>query len=359
MGLFSSFGVDSGTRLLLKSLAQKNIIPEEGRVLDAGCGTGVIAVSLKKRFPELDVTAADRDALALNFTAMNAHLNKLPHEGFGTTAGFLPGSLRTPLISGKQQFDLIVSNIPAKAGNPVIKDFLQNCGLHLSEKGKAAVVIVAPLADFAENCLVENGAEITFREADKQYTVFHFIPGRSGEYSSLIDIYRRSEGKTAGFYGLPEFDSVSYSTRNTLETLKNFNCRGETLIWNPGVGHIPCTCNTAEKIILAGSDLLQLKASAYNLASEAEQLHLPGFFALSDYTGFHPDYIIAAPNFISGAEVESEILQTSSGLLQKRGRLLISGKSSDISRVEKYKKGFIIKNSIKFRGFRSLLLEKL
>ncbi|HAK45883.1 MAG TPA: methyltransferase, partial [Spirochaeta sp.] len=116
LGLFSSFGVDSGTRLLLKTLAQQKSVPEKGSILDSGCGTGVIAVSLKKKFPELDITASDRDALALRFTEMNIKLNKLGKDGIRTAAGLLPGSLKSPVEGESKLYDLIISNIPAKAG---------------------------------------------------------------------------------------------------------------------------------------------------------------------------------------------------------------------------------------------------
>lgn len=359
LGLFSSFSIDAGTRLLLKSLAQQNIIPQKGRILDAGCGAGIIAVSLKKRFPALHVTAADRDALALYFTEKNAKLNKLTSDNFEVTGGLLPGSLRNPLSSGGADFDLIVSNIPAKAGNPVIADFLQNCGLNLTDGGRAAVVIVEPLSDFAEQVLTESGAEITYTESNSQYTVFHFIPLKNAETRSFSDVYSRTDSGITGFFGLPEFDSISYCTKVTLEIIRSAGCRGSVLFWNPGTGHIPCSCSEAGEITLSGNDLLQLKAAGYNLARDHKVLHLPKFSALEDEAPEQITQIIAVPDFINGAAVEEEVIQISKKLLKPKGKLLVSGKSSDIARIEKNKKGFIVKKSVKYRGFRAVLLEKL
>ncbi len=62
--LFSSHHVDDGTMLLLKTLAQRQAIPLEGRVLDAGCGVGPLALAIKKFRPALRVAARDRLALA-------------------------------------------------------------------------------------------------------------------------------------------------------------------------------------------------------------------------------------------------------------------------------------------------------
>lgn len=342
----------------MKTLAQQNAVPEKGSVLDTGCGTGVIAVSLKKKFPKLDVTASDRNALALRFTSMNAELNGIDKNGFQTASGLLPGSLKRPVDCAPEKWDLIISNIPAKAGKPVIKDFLQNCGHHLADGGKVAVVIVQPLADFAENCLSESGAAITHKEADKQYSVYHFKPGKAAGVSTFASVYERTDDKITGFYGLPEFDSLSYRSQVTLEILNGYHCGGKTLLWNPGIGHIPAACSYADELITAGEDLLQLKASDFNAAAGYPHHHLPVFRDLSSVIKDELDYIVAVPDFITGAAVEEEVLSTSLNLLKSRGKLLASGKSSDIARIEKSRKGYILKHSVKYRGFRALLLEK-
>ncbi|MEN6477502.1 MAG: methyltransferase, partial [Rectinema sp.] len=63
--LFSSFDVDSGTRLLLKAVARDPVLAGARRVLDAGCGTGVIGLAVAKAFPDTEVTLRDRDMLAV------------------------------------------------------------------------------------------------------------------------------------------------------------------------------------------------------------------------------------------------------------------------------------------------------
>ncbi|MDC7127324.1 MAG: methyltransferase [Spirochaetales bacterium] len=358
LGLFSSFDIDSGTKLLLKTIAQQEFLKGSESVLDAGCGVGTIAISLKKRFPTLSVTASDRDALALKFTQDNIKLNGFNSEDIKTASGLLPGSLQMPIEGLPARYDSIISNIPAKAGNPVIEDFIKNCGLHLNEEGKAAIVIVEPLADFAKECLNESGAQIIYTEADKNYSVFHFIPEKQTETKSFSEVYERTNDMVSGFYGLPEFDSISYATKITLEMISKFQNGRKTIIWNPGIGHIPLKCSNKKNLVLASSDLLQLKATNYNVGLENRSLHLSKFTELEKNELSEIDYIIASPDFITGAEVEKDIIETSKKLLRTGGKLIVTGKSSDISRVEKRKDNFIIKQSIKFRGFRSLFLEK-
>ena len=63
----------------MKSIAQNIELEKLERVLDIGCGVGVLGLSLKKRLPAIEVELRDRDALALLFTGSNGLRN-----GIGT-----------------------------------------------------------------------------------------------------------------------------------------------------------------------------------------------------------------------------------------------------------------------------------
>ncbi len=369
-GLFSSFSIDAGTMLLLKTVAQ-HLNPENyTSILDSGCGTGVIAISLKKKFPLLQVTASDRDALALQFTSMNTKLNGMPADSISIIPGLLPGSLES---EEKQdgRYDLILSNIPAKAGNPVIADFIQNCGYHLNNDGIAAVVIVEPLSDFTENEIKACGAELLYSEKTPQYTVFHFKPADLYRNRTRTLSFEKLYGRTVsgsgftGFYGLPEFDSVSYASELLIDTLKDSARAGKILFWNPGQGHITSAYSALNgtenaEIILAGNDLLQLKAAAFNLGErKSSNLHLPVYSELSMHPGFEGSIkeIAAVPLFVPGADAEAEIIETSLKILSPGGKLIIAGKSSDMAKIERVKGSFSIIFSRKYRGFRVMVLK--
>src|SRR3989338_9294100 len=60
--LFSSDVVDAGTKLLLKSLAVK-----AQKILDLGCGYGVLGVALAAADESRDIHLVDRDALAVEY----------------------------------------------------------------------------------------------------------------------------------------------------------------------------------------------------------------------------------------------------------------------------------------------------
>jgi release factor glutamine methyltransferase len=75
---------------------------EPKRVLDLGCGSGAIALSLKKCFPSWKVEAVEKCPRALSIAKSNARSNQLE-------VNFYEGSWFEP-VEGK--FDLIVSNPP-------------------------------------------------------------------------------------------------------------------------------------------------------------------------------------------------------------------------------------------------------
>ncbi len=71
-GVFSADGLDLGTQMLLASLP-----PMAGKLLDFGCGAGVIGSVLAKRNPDLAVSMVDINALALESSRRTLAVNGL------------------------------------------------------------------------------------------------------------------------------------------------------------------------------------------------------------------------------------------------------------------------------------------
>ncbi|MCJ7606066.1 MAG: class I SAM-dependent methyltransferase, partial [Dehalococcoidales bacterium] len=130
-GLFSSFDIDKGTRLLLRTIVEAGY-RDFTRVLDLGCGYGPIGLMLKSLYPAADVHMVDRDALAVDYSRQNAELNGLTDIETYASLGYDDITRR--------DFDLIVSNIPGKAGTTVITSLLQDAGRYLAPGGMAAIV---------------------------------------------------------------------------------------------------------------------------------------------------------------------------------------------------------------------------
>ncbi len=132
--LFSTYQIDHGSDALIRYVKFSN--PKE--ILDIGCGYGVIGISLATKFPESNITAVDRDLLAVKYSNNNASKNNI--KNFTAI-----GSIGIETIHGKK-FDLIVSNIPAKIGDKAIEqDFIFGPLSLLNEGGEYWVVIVNAL----------------------------------------------------------------------------------------------------------------------------------------------------------------------------------------------------------------------
>ncbi len=72
-GVFAHRQLDAGARQILKALEEI----QERKILDLGCGSGVIAVALAARDPEFEVWAVDSHARAVEATELAGRVNRL------------------------------------------------------------------------------------------------------------------------------------------------------------------------------------------------------------------------------------------------------------------------------------------
>ena len=156
--LFSTFDIDHGTDILIRSIVTHN--PKT--ILDLGCGYGPLGIILANSNPQAQVTMLDRDLLAVRYTNINIVKNNI------SNARAL-GSVGVEVVSN-QTFDLIVSNIPAKIGDEAIaEDFIQNPIKHLNSGGELWVVVVNKL-----NRLIPKLGGQSIRNR-KGHTVYKFV----------------------------------------------------------------------------------------------------------------------------------------------------------------------------------------
>jgi hypothetical protein len=176
-GLFSSADIDRGSRALLQvfsrlldeDLAQGRPLPR--RVLDSGSGIGVLGICTARTLAEAAgepplLRAQDRDELARIFTQGNGARNRLKPGLFQARAEAL-------LDAGAgETWDLILSNVPAKAGEPVLRDFIPRSAALLAPEGRAIIVVVHTLADFFRTGIRDSGAPLLREEAGPEHRVF-------------------------------------------------------------------------------------------------------------------------------------------------------------------------------------------
>ena len=128
-GVFSHKRVDSGTRLLVESMT----LPERGRVLDLGCGIGVVGIVVARLNQVLEVWMTDVNSRAVSLAESNTKRNSVK-------ATVRQGSLYEPV--GGVKFDLIITNPPMSAGiDAVVKPMIEGALKHLVANGVFQLVV--------------------------------------------------------------------------------------------------------------------------------------------------------------------------------------------------------------------------
>lgn len=127
-GVFSKNHVDIATNFMLNVLINENIT---GKLLDLGCGYGTIGITLSKFF-DIETTMLDINERALNLAQRNIKLNNVKNIKTIESDGF---------EKVEEDFDVIVTNPPIRAGKSVIYKMYEASYNHLKNGGVLYLVI--------------------------------------------------------------------------------------------------------------------------------------------------------------------------------------------------------------------------
>lgn len=155
--VFSPEAIDAGT---LAMLSQVTFSPAD-RVLDLGCGYGIVGVFAAKQIGEERVILCDRSINAVNLARTNAALNGLPQLDIRQSDAYetIP----------ETEFTLILSNPPYHANFSVAKSFIEQGYKKLAMGGK--MVMVTKRLDWYKNKLTAVFGGVRISEIDG-YFVF-------------------------------------------------------------------------------------------------------------------------------------------------------------------------------------------
>ncbi|HEY1753611.1 MAG TPA: methyltransferase [Caulobacteraceae bacterium] len=163
--LFSPRAIDRGTLAMLSCVEFRS----DQKILDLGCGYGVVGLVAAGFAPPGQVWLVDKDPLAVRLAKENARLNGAPEVNVALSDGF----------DGLDEagFDLILCNPPYQADFAVPKRFIEKGFNRLAIGGRMLMVTKREL--WYRNKLTAIFGGVTVHHVD-DYLVFEAVSRRSG-----------------------------------------------------------------------------------------------------------------------------------------------------------------------------------
>ena len=146
-GVFSKDGLDFGSRLLLETIPLEEV---GGKVLDMGCGYGVLGIVLNKVL-SCSVDMVDVNLRAIHLASINIKENHCQN------VCVFESNVYSNINS---KYTCIITNPPIRAGKKVVYDIVMNAQKYLEKDGVLFLVIRK-----------EQGAKSLIVDLEKQYTV--------------------------------------------------------------------------------------------------------------------------------------------------------------------------------------------
>jgi 16S rRNA G1207 methylase RsmC len=155
-GVFAQGRVDIGTSVLFRETQP----PAPGRILDLGCGYGVIGLAIAAHVPAATVTGVDVNERAVLLANENA------------AALGLANYRATAPDAAVGEYDEIWSNPPIRIGKPALHELLLTWLPRLVPGGRAVMVVGKNLgADSLQRWLAEQGYPTTRLASAKGFRV--------------------------------------------------------------------------------------------------------------------------------------------------------------------------------------------
>lgn len=164
-GVFSKMRVDYGSGVLIKAMQQISF-PQDN-ILDVGTGYGPIGLFAAKFWPNQTVDMVDINERGLKLAKQNAQTNHIENVNIYSSDCY---------AQVDQQYGLILTNPPIRAGKKVVSEILAGANEHLVKDGVLLVVIQKKQGEPSARKLMTNtygNCEIVMR--DKGYYILKSV----------------------------------------------------------------------------------------------------------------------------------------------------------------------------------------
>ena len=146
-GVFSAREIDKASKLLI----EKADLPKSGKILDLGCGYGMIGIVAAKACPDCFVILTDINKRAVKLATDNLKQNKIRNAE--TRQGNTYESVKD------EKFDAILLNPPIAAGRKIVMQMITEAPNYLNKNGSLQIVARR-----------NKGGDFLFKEMDKIFS---------------------------------------------------------------------------------------------------------------------------------------------------------------------------------------------
>lgn len=161
IGLFSPKKIDEGSVMLINQME----IGRSDRVLDLGCGYGVLGLMAAKLAVDGQVDLIDKDFVAVEYANRNIKLNDINNAGAYLSNMF-------DQVDETKKFEVILSNIPAKVTREMYWLMFYESWRRLKPGGRIYLVAIAHLAKFLKSNLKEFFGNYKKLDHNQRYVVY-------------------------------------------------------------------------------------------------------------------------------------------------------------------------------------------
>ncbi len=127
-GVFSAREIDKASKLLIENAE----LPKKGKILDLGCGYGMLGIVAAKACTDCFVILTDINKRAVKLAKQNLEINKIKNAE--VRQGNIYESVRA------EKFDTILLNPPMAAGRKIVLHMIREAPEYLNKDGSLQIV---------------------------------------------------------------------------------------------------------------------------------------------------------------------------------------------------------------------------